>query len=135
MFKPSMTFINLPVKNLKKSMNFFNKLGFTFNMQFTDENATSMIINDNTFSMLITEAHFKNFTNKEIIDANKQVEFLLSFPVMSREEVDMIIEKALEAGGRRAQEPKDYGFMYQASFLDLDGHIWEAFYMDQEASQ
>lgn len=135
MFKTSMTFINLPVKDLKKSMDFFDKLGFTFNMEFTDENAASMIINDNTFAMLITESHFKNFTNKEIIDANKQVEFLLSFASANREEVDMFVEKALEAGGRRSQEPKDYGFMYQASFLDLDGHIWEAFYMNQEANQ
>ena len=131
MFKPFMTFINLPVKDLKKSMDFFNQIGFAFNMQFTDDNAASMIINDSTFAMLLTEAHFKNFTDKEIIDATKQVECLVSFAVESREQVDIIVEKALKAGGSRAHEPKDYGFMYQASFQDLDGHIWEVSYMPQ----
>lgn len=135
MFKPSMTFINLPIKDLKKSMNFFSQIGFTFNMQFTNENAASMIINDNTFSMLLTEAYFNNFTNKHIIDATKQVECLVSFAVESREQVDIILEKALEAGGTRAHDPIDYGFMYQASFQDLDGHIWELCYMNQEGNE
>ncbi|MDV4150757.1 VOC family protein [Clostridium sp. AL.422] len=135
MFKPFMTFINLPVKDLKKSMDFFKEIGFTFNPQFTDDNAASMIINDNTFAMLLTEAHFRNFTNKEIIDATKQVECLVSFAVESREQVDIIVEKALKAGGSRAQEPKDYGFMYQANFQDLDGHIWELSYMPQGGNE
>lgn len=135
MFKPFMTFINLPVKDLKKSMSFFSQVGFTFNMQFTDDNAASMIINDNTFSMLITEAHFKNFTNKEIIDATKQVESLVSFAVESREQVDIIVKKALKAGGSRAQDPKDYGFMYQTSLQDLDGHIWKVVYVDQGTNE
>ncbi|MFP3919816.1 VOC family protein [Lysinibacillus telephonicus] len=130
-FKPSMTFINLPVKDLKKSMSFFEQIGFSFNMQFTDDNAACMVINDHTFSMLLTEAHFKNFTSKEIVDATRQTESLISLAVESREQVDAIVEKAIAAGGSLASDPRDYGFMYQVGFQDLDGHIWEVFYMEQ----
>ncbi|BDH63766.1 extradiol dioxygenase [Lysinibacillus sp. PLM2] len=130
--KPSMTFINLPVKDLKKSMSFFNQIGFSFSMQFTDENAACMIINDQTFTMLLTESHFKNFTNKGIVDATTQTEVLVSLAMESRDEVDAILEKAIEAGGKLASERRDYGFMYQVGFQDLDGHIWEVFHMEQE---
>lgn len=130
-----MTFINLSVSDLKKSMNFFNEMGFSFNMQFTDENAACMVINDNTFAMLLTEAHFKNFTNKEIANAATHTEVLVSFAVESREQVDAILKKAIESGGSPATDLKDLGFMYQAGFQDLDGHIWEVFYMDMEAQQ
>lgn len=130
-FKPNMTFINLPVKDLEKAMSFFNQIGFSFNMQFTDENAACMVINDHTFSMLLTEAHFKNFTNKGIVDATRQTESIVSFAVENREEVDAILEKAIEAGGTLASERRDYGFMYQVGFQDLDGHIWEVFHMEQ----
>lgn len=126
-----MTFINLPVKDLKKSMSFFEQIGFSFNMQFTDDNAACMVINDHTFSMLLTEAHFKNFTSKEIVDATRQTESLISLAVESREQVDAIVEKAIAAGGSLASDPRDYGFMYQVGFQDLDGHIWEVFYMEQ----
>ena len=134
-FKPSMTFINLPVKDLGKSMDFFKKIGFSFNPQFTDENAACMVINDHTFSMLLTKAHFKNFTDKEIVDATRQSEVLVSFAANNREQVDDILKKAIEAGGSPSSDPKDYGSMYQVGFLDLDGHIWEVFYMDQSGHQ
>lgn len=134
-FKPSMTFINLPVKDLKKSISFFEQIGFSFNMQFTDENAACMVINDHTFSMLLTEAHFKNFTNKEIVDATRQTESLISLAVENREQVNAIVEKAIAAGGTLASDPQDYGFMYQVGFQDLDGHIWEVFYMEQGGNE
>lgn len=130
-----MTFINLPVKDLKKSISFFEQIGFSFNMQFTDENAACMVINDHTFSMLLTEAHFKNFTNKEIVDATRQTESLISLAVENREQVNAIVEKAIAAGGTLASDPQDYGFMYQVGFQDLDGHIWEVFYMEQGGNE
>lgn len=129
-FKPSMTFINFPVKDLKQTMDFFAQLGFTFNPQFTDDNAACMIINDNTFAMLLVESHFKNFTDKEIIDATKSVEVLIALQADSKEEVDEVVNKAIAAGGSPASDPKDYGFMYQWSFQDLNGHVWELNYMD-----
>lgn len=134
-FKPSMTFINLAVKDLGKSMDFFKKIGFSFNPQFTDENAACMIINDYTFSMLLTKAHFKNFTDKEIVDSTRQSEVLVSFAADNREQVDDILKKAIEAGGSLSSDPKDYGSMYQVGFHDLDGHVWEVFYMDQSGHQ
>lgn len=109
-FQPKMTFINLPVKDLKKSMDFFKQIGFTFNDDFTNDDAACMVINEYTFSMLMTEGQFKNFTAKNIIDSNDQIEVITSFAAESRNQVNEIIKKALDAGGRLASEAKDFGF-------------------------
>jgi predicted lactoylglutathione lyase len=124
-------FVNLPVQNLDRAVGFFTKLGYTFNPQFTDENATCMIISEDIFAMLLVEAYFKTYTPKPIADAKKSTEVLLGISLDSREAVDKLVKTALEAGARRYSEPKDMGFMYQWGFEDLDGHIWEYFWMDQ----
>lgn len=134
-FKPNMTFINLPVKDLKKTMDFFAHIGFSFNPQFSDDHAACMVINEQTFAMLLTETRFKDFTSKNIIDASRDIEVLMGFSADSREQVDDVVKKAFEAGASPAAESKDYGFMYQASFMDLDGHVWEVIYMDPGAVQ
>ncbi len=126
-------FINLPVKDLDKSIEFFTKLGFQFNPQFTDKNATCMIISDKCFVMLLVEDFFSTFTNKQIIDATKNIEVINSLSFESKEKVDEIAEKAIAAGAIIPKEADDKGFMYQRSFLDLDGHLWEVFYMDPSA--
>jgi uncharacterized protein len=126
-------FVNLPVKDLNKSIEFFTKLGFTFNPQFTDENATCMIVGENIFSMLLTEEYFKTFTPKEICDTTKSAEVLVALSFESRAKVDEIVAKAIAAGGTTYNEPKDHGFMYQHGFQDLDGHIWEIFFMEESA--
>lgn len=126
-------FVNLPVKDLNKSIEFFTKLGFTFNPQFTDENATCMVMGENIFAMLLTEQYFSTFISKEISDAKKTSEIITALSVNSREEVDQIIEKAFNAGGKEYKEPIDYGWMYNRNFEDLDGHQWEFFYMDMNA--
>lgn len=123
-------FVNLPVKDLQKSIAFFTHLGYKFNPQFTDETATCMIIGENIFVMLLVEARFRDFTNKPISDATKQTEVLLALDEPSREAVDEKVRKAMEAGGTLYKEPTDLGFMYQHSFADLDGHQWEIFWMD-----
>lgn len=123
-------FINLPVKDLKKSMAFFQGLGFSFNLQFTDDNAACMIISESAFSMLLSEKFFQGFTPKAVADATKTTEVLVALDCASREEVDETVRKAVAAGGSTYAEPKDHGFMYQHGFQDLDGHIWEIFYMD-----
>jgi uncharacterized protein len=128
-------FVNLPVKDLKRSMDFFTKLGFKFNPQFTDETAACMIVSDNIFVMLLTEAKFKEFTPKPICDATKSTEVLVSLSRESRGAVDELVRKALAADGTTYAEPKDYGFMYQHGFQDPDGHIWELIYMDPKAVQ
>jgi uncharacterized protein len=123
-------FVNLPVKDLKKSMDFFTKLGFTFNPQFTDDNAACMIIGENIYSMLLMEKFFKGFTKKEISDAKKTTEVLIAIDTNSPQEVDDIVSKAIAAGGTIYREPDDHGWMYSYSFADLDGHQWEVLYMD-----
>ncbi|WP_348811142.1 VOC family protein [Flavobacterium maritimum] len=129
----SKIFVNVAVKDVQKSIAFFKEIGFTFNPQFTDENAACMIISSNIFAMLVIEKRFKDFTKKEICDARKNTEVLLALDVESREKVDEIIQKAVNAGGSIYMEAQDYGWMYSHNFEDLDGHQWEIFYMDESA--
>jgi uncharacterized protein len=128
-------FVNLPVNDLDKSIAFFTSLGFTFNPQFTDETATCMIVGEDIHVMLLTHAKFKQFTPKSICDATKSTEVLVALSLESREKVNEMVRKAVAAGGTTYAEPKDYGFMWQHGFQDLDGHIWEVFYMDPSAIQ
>lgn len=129
----SQIFVNLPVKDLNKSVEFFTRLGFSFNPQFTDENATCMIVGENNFVMLLVEPFFKTFTKKEIADATKTAEAIIALSVDSREQVNEMADKALAAGATESNAPQDQGFMYNRSFQDLDGHLWEVFYMDLSA--
>ena len=123
-------FLNLPVKDLDKSVGFFTALGFSFNPDFTDENATCMIINEDAFVMLLVENYFKTFTSKPVADARSTTEAIMSFSLDSREAVDELVRTALTAGGTPSEEAQDYGFMYTHSFQDPDGHLWEVFWMD-----
>ena len=129
----SKIFVNLPVKNLNKSIEFFTKLGYTFNQQFTDETATCMIVTDDIFVMLLTEEKFKTFIPKEICDAKKSTEVLVCLSLESRPQVDEMVRKAVSAGGTTYNDPQDHGFMYGHGFQDLDGHIWELIYMEPSA--
>jgi len=126
-------FVNLPVKDLDKSITFFTKLGFSFNPQFTDDKATCMIISENIFAMLLVEPFFKTFTKKDIADARKITEVLIAIDAGSRVEVQEMVKKAIEAGGSSYMDPQDHGWMYQHSFADLDGHQWEILFMDESA--
>lgn len=127
-------FVNLPVKDLKKSVAFFTALGYTFNPQFTDENATCMIVSeDQVFVMLLVEPFFKTFTPKPIADAKASTEVLIALSCESRAQVDEMVKKAVAAGGRTPTPPRDHGFMYQHGYEDLDGHMWELAYMEPGA--
>ncbi len=111
-------FVNLPVKDLKRSIDFFTALGFTFNPQFTDENATCMVIGENIYAILLVDRFFQMFTKKEISDASKTTEVLTAISVESREKVDQIANKALASGRSLNKEPQDHGWMYGRSFQD-----------------
>jgi len=126
-------FVNLPIKDLNKSVTFFTKLGFSFDPQFTDENATCMIIGEDMFIMLLVEKFFKSFTKKDVCDTSKNTEAIVALSVESREKVDQMIEKAIEAGGSEPREKQDHGWMYGRSFEDIDGHLWEVFFMEESA--
>jgi predicted lactoylglutathione lyase len=125
----SQIFVNLPVKDLKRSVDFFTKLGYTFNPQFTDENATCMILGDNLFVMLLVEKFFSTFTAKSICDTTTATETLSCLACSSRAQVDELVAKALANGGTVPRKPQDHGFMYAHGYEDLDGHTWELIYM------
>ena len=125
------TFINLPVTDLGGSITFFTSLGFKFNPKFTDENATCMILNDNSFVMLLTRNFFEKFTKKAVADAAQTTEVLVALMMESRKKVDELVNSALKAGGSSYSDPIDMGYMYQRSFADLDGHQWEIGFMDE----
>lgn len=124
-------FVNLPVKDLQRSIDFFTGLGFRFNPQFTDDKAACMVISETIYAMLIVESFFKTFTNKKISDASKSTEVLNALSFESRAEVDELADKALNSGGSPNTETQDHGWMYGRSFQDPDGHIWELLYMDE----
>lgn len=130
---PRQLFVNLSVRDLKRSMEFFSRLGFEFNPQFTDDKAACMVISDQAFVMLLAEPFFKTFTKREICNTSSHTEGLFALSCDSRDEVDDMVKKAIEAGGQHAMEPMDHGFMYAWSFYDLDGHHWEVLWMDPEA--
>lgn len=127
---PTLVFVNLPVRDLPASKAFFESLGYSFNPQFTDENAGCLVISETIYSMLLTEPFFSQFTAKPIADAHQVTEVLVALMVDSRAEVDRLVDAAVAAGGREPREAQDHGFMYQRSFEDLDGHIWEIGWMD-----
>ena len=127
---PTKIFVNLPVRDLNKTVDFFTRLGFGFNPQFTDEKATCMIVGEDIYVMLLVEQFFKTFTKKQIADASQTTEVILALSAGSRLEVDEMIRKAVEAGGTAPGEPQDQGWMYGQGFQDPDGHLWEVIYLD-----
>lgn len=128
---PTQIFINLPVANLEKSKAFYTALGHSINPKFSNEDGACVVVSDAIFVMLLTRAHFQGFTRKAVADANKELQTLVALSMPGRAEVDAVMDKALAAGGKEAGEARDYGFMYQRSFEDPDGHTWEIFYMNE----
>ena len=123
-------FVNLAVEDLARSVDFFTKLGFSFDPRFTDEQATCMVVSDEAFVMLLVEDRFKDFTKKELADPATQTEAILAVSAESRESVDELADKALEAGGSPANDPLNTGSMCGRSYHDPDGHLWEVVWMD-----
>jgi len=123
-------FVNLPVKDLQRTKDFFASLGFSYNPRFSDDKAACMIINQDSNVMLLKEDFFKTFTRKGVVNAHNCTEVLTSISAESREKVDELIKKAISHGATEAREAEDYGYMYTRSFNDPDGHIWEISYMD-----
>lgn len=127
-------FVNLPVRDLNRSMEFFSRLGFEFDPQFCDEKAACMIVGDEAFVMLVTEPLFETFTNKDLGDRSRYTQGLIAISAKSRAEVDEMMKTALANGAEAASDPVDHGFMYYSSFYDLDGHHWEPLYMEPKSS-
>ena len=127
-------FVNLPVRDLAKSKDFFAGLGFGFDPKFTDDKAACMVVQkDSIYAMLLTEPFFKTFIpSRAIADAKKSTEVLVCLSCSSDQEVKDLVAKATKAGGRPFREAKDHGFMYEHAFEDLDGHVWELFHMREQ---
>ena len=132
--KPRQLFVNLAVKDLRRSMDFFTELGFEWNLDFTDENAACMLIGRDSFAMLLQEKYFSTFTSQKICDTGSSSEVLLAVSCDSRDEVDSLTATALEHGAVEATAAKDMGFMYVRTFYDLDRHHWEVMHMDMDAA-
>jgi uncharacterized protein len=128
-------FVNLPVRDLPRSMEFFSTLGFTYNPQFTDDKAACMIVSDKAYVMLLSEPFFRGFTKNQPCDTSTHTEALFALSCGSKAEVDQMVRKAIDAGGKHAMDSQDHGFMYGWSFYDLDGHHWEVLWMDPKAVQ
>jgi uncharacterized protein len=131
--RPRKLFVNLAVRDLNRSKEFFTKLGFEFDPRFTDEKATCMLVGEDAYVMLLTEPFFRTFTKKGVCDTLLHNEALCALSCESRAEVDELVKRAVAAGGKHAMEPQDHGFMYGWSFYDLDGHHWEVLWMDPKA--
>ena len=127
-------FLNVAVKDLNRSVEFFTRLGFRFDQNYTDENATCMIVGDNIFVMLLVEKFFKTFTRKQICNTSTSLEAMTAISAGSRAQVDEIVDKALEAGATSTGAPQDHGWMYGRGFEDLDGHHWDFVFMEPGGS-
>ncbi len=123
-------FINLAVKDLQKSTEFYSALGFTINPRFSDDTAKCMVWNENIYVMLLTHDKFSAFATKPIADTKSNVAALFSLSFESIDEVNKVMTSGLDAGGTEPAELRDYGFMYQRTIEDFDGHTWEIFFMD-----
>ena len=128
-------FVNVAVKDLDTTIDFFTKLGFAFNPQFTDEKATCMVLGEDAYVMFLVEDFFSTFTTKSLCDTATSIEAILAISVDDRAAVDTLVDEALAQGGAPANEPQDHGFMYSRSFLDPNGHLWEVLWMDLAAVQ
>ena len=127
---PRKVFVNIPVADLQRSIDFFQALGFTFNAQFTDATGTCMLVGEDAYFMLLTRERFGDFSKRPVGDARRETTAMFALSAGSREEVDALVARAVDAGGSHAADKQDHGFMYGWSFYDLDGHHWEVFWMD-----
>jgi predicted lactoylglutathione lyase len=128
-------FVNLPVRDLGKSMDFFSSLGFNFDPRFTDQRAACMVVSEEAFVMLLTEPFFRTFTRRRVCNTARDTEGLFALSCRSKAEVDEMVRTAIAAGGKPAMDKQDHGFMYGWSFHDLDGHHWEVIWMDSASVQ
>ncbi|HYG96547.1 MAG TPA: VOC family protein [Solirubrobacterales bacterium] len=126
-------FLNLPVSDLPASRAFFDALGFGFDEKFCDEQAACLVVSEQAYVMLLQRDRFADFVTKPVADANQATALTVAISAEDRDAVDAFAEAALAAGATPGKDPQDYGFMYQRSFHDLDGHLWEVMWMDPVA--
>lgn len=127
--KINQIYVNLPVKDIQKTREFWTNLGFSINEQFSDDKAACVIMNDDIYVMFLTEKYFQTFSHKPVPKGDT-AQVLVAIGLNSREEVDTVVNTALKNGGTQDEEPQDYGWMYQNSFWDINGHGWNVTFAD-----
>lgn len=130
-----MIFVNLPIADVARSREFFSKIGYSFNEQFSNEQGLCLVISETIFAMLVKPEFLSGFIDKPLGNAKEAITSLISLSFESADEVRNHCEQAFAAGGRNYKEPTDLGFMFQWGYEDLDGHIWEAFWMNPDQVQ
>jgi len=128
-------FLNLPVADLPASRAFFDALSFSFDERFCDDQAACMVVSEQAYLMLLSRDRFADFVTKPVADARESTALTVAVSAESREAVDAFADTALDGGAAPGKDPQEYGFMYQRSFHDLDGHLWEAMWMDPVAAE
>jgi uncharacterized protein len=123
-------FVNLPVANLDRSIDFFGRLGFEPDPRLTDDKAVGIPLGPDVYAMLLAEPYFERFTDRPVVNGTTGTEVMVALGVESRGRVDQLAERASAAGATRLRPPSDHDPMYQRSFADPDGHVWEVFYLD-----
>lgn len=123
-------FINLAATDLKASTDFYLQLGFGFHLQFSDNTASCIVLGDHLYLMLLSKEKFVSFSPNPLINSHQQTQVLNCLSCHSKAEVDELVQKAVDAGGRTYNQPQDHDFMYAHGFQDLDGHVWELLYME-----
>ena len=131
---PRKLFVNIPVADVQRSIDFFEGLGFTFNAEFTDASGTAMLVGEDAYFMLLTHEKFLGFSKRPLADPRQATGALFTLGVESRQAVDAMVNQAVALGGTAADEAQDHGFMYDWGFYDLDGHGWGVFWMDPAAA-
>ncbi|WP_323122112.1 VOC family protein [Burkholderia alba] len=126
-------YVNLPVADLDRSKAFFTRLGYAFEPRFTSEQAACLVIGAHIFVMLLVKDLFEDFATRPAGDPRAAREAILALSAGSRAEVDALVAKAVEAGGRAAGAVRDHGYMYEHGFEDPDGHQWALFHLDPDA--
>ena len=126
----SQVFINLAVTDLEKSVGLYTQMGFTINPQFSDDSAKCLVWSENIFVMIMSKERFKSFATKPLADTKNNLAGLFALSVESLDKMNVIVDKAIAAGGIEPKPMQDHGFMQLRNIEDFDGHTWEIFYMD-----
>lgn len=130
---PRMLFVNLPVADLAASRRFYEALGFTINPQFSDETAACVVVSEAIYFMILTHEKFESFATLPRPDATATTGAMYALSCDSRAAVDAMTQAALAHGGRETAPVRDLGFMYNRTFTDPDGHVFEPMWMDPAA--
>ena len=127
--KINQIYVNLPVKDVQKTREFWTKLGFPTNDEMSNDKSVCVVMNDNTYVMFLTEEFFQTFSERPVPKGDT-TQVLVAISLDTREQVDHMVNTAVANGAKQHEEPQDYGWMYHNSFWDINGHGWNVMFAD-----